>query len=55
MTGDSPPAESRLVAAADGRTRTQRERDAALAACASTSLLGLIDPTAPPALADPES
>ncbi|MFE4384404.1 hypothetical protein [Streptomyces cyaneofuscatus] len=55
MTGDSPPAESRLVAVADGRTRTQRERDAAPAARASTSLLGLIDSTASPAPADPES
>ncbi|MFE9240519.1 hypothetical protein [Streptomyces sp. NPDC007007] len=53
MTGDgTPAAESRLVAAADGRVRTQRDRDAALAARASTSLLGLIDPTAPAA---PES
>ncbi|MER6018827.1 Mu transposase C-terminal domain-containing protein [Streptomyces anulatus] len=54
MTGDAAPAESRLVAAADGRSRTQRERDAALAARSSTSLLGLIDPTAP-VPADPES
>ncbi|GGV45261.1 hypothetical protein GCM10010293_53150 [Streptomyces griseoflavus] len=53
MTGDSAaPAESRLVPAADGQVRTRRDRDAALAARASTSLLGLIDPTAP---ADPES
>ncbi|MFJ9079366.1 Mu transposase C-terminal domain-containing protein [Streptomyces sp. NPDC102278] len=51
MTGDgAPPAESRLVPEGDGRTRTQREHDQALAARASTSLLGLIDPTA-----DPES
>lgn len=51
MTGDgTPAAESRLVPAGDGRSRTQRERDQALAARASTSLLGLIDPTA-----DPES
>lgn len=51
MTGDgTPPAESRLVPEGDGRTRTQRERDQALAARASTSLLGLIDP-----IADPES
>ncbi|WP_326791685.1 hypothetical protein OHA79_03360 [Streptomyces sp. NBC_00841] len=51
MTGDgTPAAESRLVPAGDVRSRTQRERDQALAARASTSLLGLIDPTA-----DPES
>ncbi|MFC8898523.1 Mu transposase C-terminal domain-containing protein [Streptomyces cinereoruber] len=54
MTGDNAPAESRLVPAADGQARTQRERDAALAARASTSLLGLIDPTAPTP-ADPEN
>ncbi len=51
MTGDGTAAvESRLVAATDGRARTQQDRDQALAARASTSLLGLIDPTA-----DPES
>ncbi|WP_331718491.1 Mu transposase C-terminal domain-containing protein [Streptomyces virginiae] len=51
MTGDgATPAESRLVSAADGRARTQHDRDQALAAKASTSLLGLTDPTA-----DPES
>ncbi|WP_331747611.1 Mu transposase C-terminal domain-containing protein (plasmid) [Streptomyces sp. NBC_00853] len=51
MTGDgAAPTESRLVAAADGRARTQRDRDQALTARASTSLLGLTDPTA-----DPES
>ncbi|MFD5114273.1 Mu transposase C-terminal domain-containing protein [Streptomyces sp. NPDC058391] len=54
MTSDSAPAESRLVPVADGRDRTQRDRDRALAARASTSLLGLIDPTAT-ATADPES
>ncbi|WP_281154665.1 hypothetical protein [Streptomyces sp. HYC2] len=53
MTGDgTAPTESRLVPAAGGALRTQRDRDAALAARASTSLLGLIDPTAP---VDPES
>ncbi|MFE7235933.1 Mu transposase C-terminal domain-containing protein [Streptomyces sp. NPDC057596] len=49
MTGDgAPPAESRLIAAADGRARTQHDRDQALAAKASTTLLGLTDPTADP-------
>lgn len=51
MTGDgTPAAESRLVPEDDGRIRTQAERDQALVARASPSLLGLIDPTA-----DPES
>ncbi|MEU1485799.1 Mu transposase C-terminal domain-containing protein [Streptomyces sp. NPDC005752] len=51
MNGDgAAPAESRPVTATDGRARTQRDRDQALAARASTTLLGLTDPTA-----DPES
>ncbi|WP_329541055.1 hypothetical protein [Streptomyces sp. NBC_01358] len=42
-TGDSALAESRLVPTADGRSRTQRDRDSALADRASTSLIGLVE------------
>ncbi|MFE9827013.1 Mu transposase C-terminal domain-containing protein [Streptomyces sp. NPDC005791] len=42
MTGDSPAAESRLVADKTGRNSSRQTLDAALRARASTSLLGII-------------